>query len=101
MPLPNIEEDREEYRQPDRDKWGKIEKGDRIFMVDVEAYEEAKRKDQLMMSVQKALIEVAEETDGDIVWVDNQFFHIRAMGSISQQLYNDAIGKEEKPKTFE
>ena len=70
-------------------------------MVDVEAYEEAKRKDQLMMSVQKALIEVAEETDGDIVQVDNQFFHIRAMGSISQQLYNDAIGKEEKPKTFE
>ena len=101
MPLPTIEEDREEYRQPDRDKWGKIEKGDHIFMVDVEAYEEAKRKDQLMMSVQKALIEVAEETDGDIVRVDNQFFHIRAMGSISQQLYNDAIGKEEKPKTFE
>ena len=26
MPLPTIEEDREEYRQPDRDKWGKIEK---------------------------------------------------------------------------
>ena len=54
-----------------------------------------------MTLVQKALLKVADDYDGDVVRIDNQFFHIRALGSISQQLYNEAIQKDKKKKTLE
>ena len=59
--------------------------------------------DRTKESVKKALRQIAKERDGDVIRVDNQFFHIGATGSISQQLQEQALKRaaHEKKKTFE
>ena len=68
-----------EEEEEGKEEIGKIEQGHQVYALDVQGVLYNRTKE----SVKKALQQIVEERDGNIVRIDNQFFHIGAMSGVA------------------
>ena len=79
-----------------------IDVEDRVFVVDLEAYEEERRKEEAKDVVRRALIQLDQEAgrrmskEVPMVQVGDEWFWIGATGTKSQELSEAASRKEDK-----
>lgn len=79
----------------------KVEKGDRIFMADVEVYEEEKDRRETKEAVQRALVEITKVNGQKVheeigmVRMEDRWFMVGATGTILQRLHQELMEDKE------